>query len=85
MFKTKFHISRLENEFIILEGNISKKLEELNLLEAELNYLTRPSRIEELLPKLEEKLEKKLGKKSPYYVIKPKQIIKSTEIPLKIP
>ena len=51
MFKTKFYFSKIETEIKTLESNIILKQEELNLLEAELSYLTNPARIQVLCEK----------------------------------
>ena len=48
VFKTKFYVKSLKEELQTLEKELADKNKELNVLKAELAYLTTPKRIEKL-------------------------------------
>jgi hypothetical protein len=51
LFKTKFQVEFLTKNLTAISIEISHKQQELEILEAEINYLTTPKRIENLSKK----------------------------------
>lgn len=51
LFKTKFRAEHLSRDLEFILSRIDKKKQELEILEAEMNYLTTPQRIEKLTKK----------------------------------